>query len=186
MAELVTLDEVKDHLNIYGTGRDDRLELVRRGVSSFVFGYTGRDWEEATRTDEAHRGDGIDSLLLDHYPASALTKVEVDGNAYDHTNDKKVSLDGDRGILYRTDGGVWPETNRPIIIVSYTGGLDPPDDLKLAVLEIVAWLEQSRGGKSAVSVAGIRMDLHRKGLTELPQAKDVLEFHSDWARGYRR
>jgi hypothetical protein len=123
-------------------------------------------------------------LCLFHYPAKTLTAVVVDGSTLDHTNDQVVSLDGERGVLYRTDGGVWPKTNRPVIVISYTGGRDAPDALKLAVLEVAAWIENSRGGRMSISAGGSRADLWRGAMTDLPQAADIIDSYSDGARGY--
>ena len=54
--EIVTLQELKDHLGVQGTGRDARLELVRASWDDFIRDRTGRDWQQRTRTPEAHRG----------------------------------------------------------------------------------------------------------------------------------
>jgi len=139
MDEIITLPELKDWLQIRGEGRDKHLRLLRDGVDQFVRAKTKREWQSTTRTDEKYRGTDTDTLALRHYPATSLTKVEIDGSALDHTDEDVVVLKEEDGILYRTDGGVWVKYgNRPIIVVSYTGGMDPPTDLKMGALELAA------------------------------------------------
>ena len=181
MAEIITLDDVKDHLAIRGDGRDDRLRLLTHGVDAYVRAKTARDWAETVRTDEAYQGNDLDTLILAGKPASLLTACSVRGTAIDVADDDQVVLDETKAILYRTNGSVWPESRKFDILVSYTGGRRAPDDLKLAALEICAWINNSSGGKMQVIAGGQNMTLYARALSDLPQAADIIEFYTDHA-----
>lgn len=181
---ILTLEELKDHLGISGIGRDARLNPIVSGIEGFIRERTARDWQKLVRTDEKYRGNGTDVLALANYPASLLTKVLIDTTALDTTDEKIVYLDGPRGQLVRTEGGGWPvhAHGRPWITVSYTGGKDPTPSLKMAALELAAWVHQATGGRTGISSGGVTIGLMGEALSELPTAADILDSHTDWAR----
>jgi hypothetical protein len=187
-ATIVSLEGLKAHLGIplAATERDDRLQGIVDGLNSFLTTWTGRDWQRIARTNEAHEGLGVDSIVLNHYPCTALTALTVDGDVWDVTDDGQVVLDLRNGILYRTDGGVWPCTrHRKVILVSYTGGpADVPEGLTLGGLELGAWVYQAMGGRSSVLAGDVRQDLFAAALTEHPTAGDMIALYRDSARGY--
>lgn len=182
MDEIITLAELKDWLQIQGVGRDKHLKLLRSGVDQFVRAKTKREWAEAIRTDEKYRGTDTDTLALAHYPSSLLTKVEVDGSALDHTDEDVVILRGDGGELLRTDGGVWYRLgHRPIIVVSYTGGIAPPTDLKMGAFELASYIWQTSGARVSIAVSGgVSMKFFDGCLDELPAVKSIIDYYTDW------
>lgn len=181
MAQITSLEDIKDYLGVKGTGRDARLQLLSTGVDAFVCAQTNRDWQPIVRALDAYQGNNTDSLVLRHKPASLLTAVKVDTVVIDVTDDDQVVLDGAQAILYRTSGSVWPESKKFNILVSYTGGQLPPADLKMAALELAAWINQSSGGKREVATAGFKTSLYASAMKNLPQAADIIEFYTDHA-----
>lgn len=182
MYEIITLAELKDWLEIRGVGHDNHLTFLRSGVDQFVRAKTKRDWQSLVRADEKYRGTDTATLALRHYPSSLLTKVEIDGSALDEADEDVVTLKEDEGILYRTDGGVWVRYGeRPIIVVSYTGGQDPPTDLKMGALELAAYIWQTSGARVSVAVSGgVSMKFFDGSLDELPAVKSIVDYYTDW------
>ncbi len=183
MDEIITLAELKDWLQIQGVGRDKHLILLRSGVDQFVRAKTKRDWQETIRTDEKYRGNDSAILALAHYPSSLLTKVEVGGSALDVTDEDVVYIRSDGGELVRADGFMWENLlNRRNIVVSYTGGMDPPTDLKMGALELASYIWQTSGARVSIAVSGgVSMKFFEGCLDELPAVKSIIDYYTDWA-----
>lgn len=183
--EIITIDELKSHLGVTGTGRDARLLLLRAGVDAYIRQRTHRDWQELAVTAEAYQGNNSVTLVLQRYPTKAVTAVTVDAIVLDPTDADVLVLDGPKGLLHRTDGAVWPQTHKFDILITYTGGDLPPEDLKLAALEIAAWMSQSSGGRRSVRTGEDSMELFGRALDELPQAQVILDMYTDWGGRYQ-
>ncbi|MGW4030751.1 hypothetical protein ACWEFL_15765 [Streptomyces sp. NPDC004838] len=93
-----------------------------------------------SRSDGAYQsGTGTDRLILPRWPVTAVTSVEVDGEAlvHGHTEDYTWSA---AGVLTRV-GGHWPSHDRAIEVVYTAGFTKLPTGLKRIGLRLAvgAW-----------------------------------------------
>ena len=182
MSTIVKKSELKDHLEIKGIGRDAKVASLVAGMNDFIDQYTGREWEQVAHT-ERYPGPGGRVLVLRNYPVTVVTTLTEDGQTIDPTLSTEVELDKDRGIIYRT-GGVWVKSLERIYSVTYTGGPSRvPLDLKLAALEMCAYLWRSSGGRREYTTGTVINKLFFDTMTKLPGVHDLLDKHRDSARG---
>jgi hypothetical protein len=187
MANL-NLGELKAHLLVVGDDQDTRLQIICNGVNSRIASATSRDWKQDTRI-ETYRGTGTDALCLRHWPIAQLLGLSVDGTEWDVDDEDVVSVNGQDGILYRTDEDVWPRSRKQNISVTYIGGPDVvPEDLRLAALEMAVFVFQASGGRKSVDAGSsqISMQLVDQAMEKLPTVQRAIEDHADWMRGYYR
>lgn len=178
MAGVLTATSLKGYLGIGGTSRDAKVGLLVAGLNEFIESYTNRDWESKTRTDERYPGPGGRVLVLKHYPVASLTTLTEDGATIDVTLSTEVELDSEQGIIYRT-GRDWVKTLERIYLVTYEGGATPPDDLKMATLEMGAYLWRTSGGRQEYKTGPVMTKLFFDAMTLLPGVKDALHSHID-------
>lgn len=131
MADLVTLDDVKNHLDITRDTEDaelmDYLEAATTVVEQYIGPVLPREYTE--------RHPAGDRLILFHPPVLSLTSVEpwlTNGSAYPVGD---LMLDGPAGIVYRKDG--YGFIGGPFK-VTYTAGLATiSQNIRLATLIII-------------------------------------------------
>ena len=182
MAPVLTPTDIKDYLGLAGTGRDAKVTLLANGLNEFVETYTGRDWQQVSRVAEKYPGPGGRVLVLRHYPVTVITTLTEDGSTIDVTLSSEVELDGDQGFVYRIAGN-WFKTLERVYTITYTGGPDGvPFDLKMAALEMVAYLWRSSGGRREYGTGMIINKLFFDSLTKLPGVRDALDQNRDSAR----
>lgn len=71
-------------------------------------------------------------------------------------------------------GRVWPADRTRLIHIEYKGGAVPSMAVKLALLEICAWMYGATGGKKSVQACGVSTSLWAGALNELPTAQQTL------------
>lgn len=148
---LVSLQETREHLNIYDTSADSQLLAMVLRASSACDRYTHRVWRRTVVTGELHdgRGPALQLLVL---PVLQVTAVREFGGTVDAAD---YVLDGLTGVLTRGT------TLAPIawlpgvqnVAVDYVagpaGGIVPEDVLQ-GVLEMVRHLWESQRGGSGL------------------------------------
>lgn len=151
MADLVTLAELNDVLNLDGdTTHDVELELYIDAVTAHVSANYG-DLPSGTYTELSHAfldDDGTVRLMLSRQPVSSVTSItNSDGTAY--TTGITVTADGylEHDNLHT---GRWT-------VVYVSGFAAVPADLKLAALEDIRGLYQPAqiGAPGAFGAFGI-------------------------------
>lgn len=177
---VITLSELKDYLQIHGTGRDARLKLIVSGLNDYLVARTGRTFTSASR-DEKYRGNGTRTLVLNHYPVTTLTSIDEDGTTLDVSDPEVVELEPDTGMIVRTDGGVWRLSTRRIYQIVYTAGEAPPEMLKMAALQIGKYLHKGAGSETLRSGSFGRQQIAR-ALSELPGVSEAIDSCSDSGR----
>lgn len=158
--ELTTIEEAKIFLELRSSDHDEMIKRIIIGVSEHVEFHTGRFFKEATYADEIYDGTGTDTLVLDNYPVTAVTKVIAlrDGpelvQGTDYEFDQKAGLIVLIGLV--TTGTLsqafkFPRQKRGVK-VSYTGGYATlPGDLLLSLHKAIAF-EYSKFSKGAVGI----------------------------------
>ncbi len=115
MADLCTLQDVKDRLNMRGTEHDAFLSLLIQAASDHVRGYTGQSFTQATET-RTYPWDGRSNVVDTGY-VSNVTAVTVSGNALAATN-----YWVDRGQLYISAPYAWYRAPYTAVTVTATFG----------------------------------------------------------------
>lgn len=179
---LVTLDEVKDYLEITSTNHDARLTNLISYASQAVESYCGRELVANTYT-EYHDG-GTPSVFLDRFPINNVTVVaEYDGTNYANLNgpESDGSLPANVGLTSNAlqymwyaetgevrklkngratmslDLGQYEKFNNyaKAVKVTYGGGyINVPNDLKLAVLDYIKLLHKNESSAESFSFQG--------------------------------
>jgi hypothetical protein len=95
---------------------------------------TRRELEQAERTVYLS-GYGDKTLVLPHWPVVSIASITADD-----TEVTEYTLDGSKGLVYRTDS-TFPKGDRNIKVVYTAGWTDSttPDDVKLACIEAISW-----------------------------------------------
>ena len=147
-ANLITKQDYKTYAGISSTNQDAEIDLLIPKVSELVKSYCRRsfiDYVDEARTEVFEGGFG--SLLLKESPVIQVISVELSIN-YGQTYTKLTKFTdwvqtGDYVI------GISPEGFKPYINgykVSYFAGYETvPEDLKLAVLDLVTYYRKNDG-----------------------------------------
>lgn len=186
MADLVSLAELRTHLNNPPEADNDLLEDLLENVEALFESETGRGQTPfiaaATRT-EVRDATGTPELFID-YPINTITSIKLgyDPSSPDETldvADKNVVVfgQGSRQIT-RTDGGIFgAPSRRRYIQVVYAHQADLPEDAKLAIKSACAIAYRRRGSEEAQSE---QIDGYSRQLTG--QLADVLSTDPFWTR----
>jgi len=159
MPTFTTLSELKLHLDIplTDTSEDGKLNQLISEVEASVLRYLKRGPFVSTSFTEYYSGDDREMLILKHRPVTAVSLVRVDQygyagqgpDAFPSTSSwdvgvdyyiPQVSADEQNGSILAAigNGGKWP-LGRGNIKVTYTAGYATvPDDLALAVNQMIA------------------------------------------------
>lgn len=153
MADLITRAEYKNYLGISSSNKDTEIDLLIPKVSQLVKTYCRRnftDYYDEAKTE--YFDGGFDKLILKETPVTNVTQVSKSTNyGQTYTNLTKFTdwvLDGD-SVRAISNGGWFQEYMRGYR-VTYTAGYEfVPEDLKLAVLDLVEYYSKNN---SAVHV----------------------------------
>lgn len=127
---VVTAAEVKTHLNITATKHDTELTSFIARAEAVIGKHCG-PLTQVAKTSRVHGGGT--RLVLPVSPASLLVGItDPDGTAVDTTD---MYLDEDAGVITYDSGGSFGA--RFYDVAYMAGRATCPDDLKMAVLELV-------------------------------------------------
>ncbi len=154
MADLTTLEKVRDHLGIVSSDADTVLARLITSSSAWVESRLGQ--EVLTRTiTETRDGDGTGLLLLQQYPVQSVTSVTVDAVAVS----ARATVDGDGwvrdGRRLELIGDVFTKGTQNVVIVYSAGVATCPTDLEQAVIEHVALRYRDRKRTGLASESGL-------------------------------
>ncbi len=131
---LADLDEVKDWLNLDGTGDDDFLQRSINRWSDTVESRLNRRLTARTFEDERHDGGRL-AVLLRNPPVAEITSLTVDGGALASTD---YVLDEESGVVRMAYAKRFGGGNGSVL-VTYRGGCETvPGDINQAVIQLVA------------------------------------------------
>lgn len=143
MLDLITLAEYKIYAKIQSSEQDDRLNLLIPSVSTLVKTYCGRTFVDyATTTKTEYNSEGGRYIYLDEQPILTVTSVmsrSYAAGAYvTLTPDVDYVIDKQFDYLYNISDEEGFPTGPNATKIIYTGGYeDPPEDLKLGVMDLV-------------------------------------------------
>lgn len=152
---IVSLDEVKAHLNISTSALDEELRRFIDAGSDLAENYCGLILGRETIANELHNGN-TDVIVLRNPRAISITSVYENGTlltASDYT------LDPSGQRLFRvTSGtfnnpnyfGIWAPGVNAVRVTYVAGFTNPPPSAKQGVLEIIRHLWQTQRGTNNV------------------------------------
>ena len=151
---IVSLDDLKEHLNISASDTTDDAELSRTLLvaTEMAERHCNRALRRKTVTD-TFDGD-TDALLLRNAPVLSVTSVVENGTTLSATD---YTLDASAGILYRGSSTACFEwlDGRQVVTVTYVAGYtNPPQIAQQAVLELTRHLWQTQRGNVALPTLG--------------------------------
>lgn len=135
---LITWQDAKTYLNLLDE-QEGYAALLINGASRQANRYSRRHLK-AKDYSELHDGTGNSLLILRQFPVNSVTDVRVDsGRTF--ASDSIVTdylIYEELGQL-RRKSGVWAEIRQSIQVNYNAGFVDVPEDLQIAVLEVVAF-----------------------------------------------
>jgi uncharacterized phiE125 gp8 family phage protein len=163
---LTTLADVKEHLRIEAADstEDTFLEKLIDRCTSRIESHVNRKLKKRSYA-ELYDGSGTQKLLLNQFPITALTSVNIDqGQDFLPSTDvdiEAIVIQAEEGLLSWSgvvnsssafNAGIWSAGVRNIQVV-YEAGYDPiPDDLAAACIKLVA-VEFNRAREGADAFA---------------------------------
>jgi hypothetical protein len=147
-AEVITLSEVKEHLNITFNEYDTYIIGLIKKARYWAESYTGL--AIVTQTVTAALNNSLGGIYLPYSPVKDLATIsDISGTA---VTDPTITGITHKRLMY-------PQSD--YVLISYTAGYgdDCPDDIKAAMLEQIAYMWNNRGDRdqydpSALSGAG--------------------------------
>jgi hypothetical protein len=173
MADLVTKQEYKTYAGINSTNHDAEIEFLVPKVSELVKTYCRRTFID--HFDEAKievfKG-GHPTIILKETPVTQVISVERSTN-YGQTYTKLIKFtdwvqDGDN-IVSLDPQGVWKELINGYKITYFAGYEVVPQDLKLAVLDLITYYRKNDGAIHSTKAPGTNsVQIEYVSTTNLP------------------
>lgn len=149
----VTLDEVKNHLrlDLSDTSEDVLLDLYILAINEKVKGLI---WWRITRDVIIGRGNIFPDcdipINIDEAPVITINKVEFLDDDFDKNNYTEIVDFSVQGAnIHPEEGEIWPQKTGRLNLIQITAtigcGDDLPPDIRLAILNGVAFMYRNRG-----------------------------------------
>jgi hypothetical protein len=155
MADMTTLDNVKQYIGVSSTDDDALLSRLITAVSEGFESCLNRVISSAQYT-ELRDGNGKQAMMFANMPATAVSSVKVNGVSIPAAPDiTSYGYRFDESLL--TLNGATFEKGRRNIEIAYTAGyVTTPKDLEQACIEVVAlrYKERDRIGHQSKSIGG--------------------------------
>lgn len=182
MADLITRAEYKAYAGLTSTNSDTEIDSLIPKVSELVKTYCRRrftDWVDEVKVEYFKGGNA--SLILQEEPVLQVLSVEYSAD-YGQTwtalsqYDEWV-LDGNE--IVNLTSGEWPLQIRGYQVQYYCGYETIPQDLKLAVMDLVTYYRQNDGAIHSTKAPGTNtVQIEYVSTTSLPaHIKRVLDFY---------
>jgi hypothetical protein len=139
-AGLVSLDDLKRHLNITTTTYDDELRAFGMVAADLVEGHCNRYWRRRTVVDTFDAGG--EAVNLTHTPVISITSVVSRGVAVSSNNYSINLLTG--RLRYRY--GFFPGDYEDLVVTYVAGAAAVPPVVQQAALETTRHLWQTQRG----------------------------------------
>ena len=181
---LVTLAQVKAHLDIVGTNvnQDNKLTLFQAAAESWFYSYIQRVRIEAGSVTEYQHGDQANTIMLIEYPIISVTELRVDServftdpSTLIATTDYAIGEDSNCIILYNSR---FPRGFNNIKITYVAGYATVPAEIKLAVLWLTEWFYLNNNRKDMGRTSMGKQDENVGVLADMPpMIKQILDLH---------
>lgn len=164
MTDLITLEDYKIAEGITGMTQDARLSDLITSVSQLVKTYCNNsfvDYATSAKTDLFDINYGECFVQLTETPIVAITSVSERDNPADTyttlTNNTDYYVDSNTDSVYRVSGNAdHPfKSGRGAVKVVYTAGYSStPEDLKLAVIDLITYYHKDHHRTARQTIAG--------------------------------
>lgn len=194
MADLISLDCYKEYKDIKSTTRDGKIQSLITRVSKLFEHYCNRNFTQYSVTPKVEWHDAkTDIIELEEFPVIAISSVKtsLDGGV-NQTALTEASTSKDGYFVDLGKGTIFTQQENVCFLdsydlpyrsleVEYTAGYatdEIPEDLKLAVLDMVHYYEQEEGVPSK-SLLGGTIDTAQPYLANSfpPQIRRVLDLY---------
>jgi hypothetical protein len=152
---IVSLDEVKDHLNITRTDQDEEIRRFIDAGTDLAESYVGCVLGRQSFASEKYDGN-TDTLRLRNPKAISITSVYENGNLLDSSayvldpTGQRISRVTTGSLNGPNYFGVWAPGAQNILITYVAGFTVPPPAAKQGVLEVIRHLWQTQRGSASV------------------------------------
>lgn len=158
MADLIELSDYKEYKQITSSTRDGKIQKLITQVSALIENYCGRKFFEYASSPGVTEwfDSNTDKVYLKHFPViavnsvnisvdggltqTALTENDVNGGGFFADLENGVVMTQKIGDKFQASG-YYNTAYRSLEINYYAGYVDLPEDLKLAVLDTIAYYE---------------------------------------------
>lgn len=142
--DLITKAEYKAYAGISSTNKDTEIDALIPKVSALVKTYCRRTFIDYYNTPNIEYFNGPAMFFpLKEYPVRNVSSVELSvdwGNNYtDLVEYTDYALDKSRGVVHSTQFDGFPERINGYKVTYTAGYATVPEDLKLAVLDLVSY-----------------------------------------------
>jgi uncharacterized phiE125 gp8 family phage protein len=174
MADLCILSDVKAWLNIGSASTED--SLISRLITSMSVDFMNEikrpDIYPSADYTETREGDGGNSMVLRHWPLTAITSITVNGVTVSSGN-YYIDMDLDperRWEVFLTDASGLVFTDTQAVVIAYAAGYAAvPDDIDQAVIEWVAQRYKARQAIGQTSVHVMQGESLQTPEIDIPQ-----------------
>lgn len=145
--ELITRAEYKAYMGIASTNQDQEIDSLIPKVSEFTKTYCRRrflDYVSEAKTE--YFNGGYDRLILKETPVIQILAVEFSqdyGQTYSALQEYVDWVLDDDTVVNIKPGPTWPQQLRGYRVQYYAGFELLPEDLKLAVMDLVTYYRQN-------------------------------------------
>ncbi|MEK7766764.1 MAG: phage head-tail connector protein [bacterium] len=159
MADLATLSEYKAYMGINSTNNDTIVTILLASVSKLVRTYCSRSFTEfyATNKVELHDGGGI-GLNLVELPIISVASFEYStdgGSTYTPlTLYTDYVISAEHGVIRQAKGKPFAKSYNGYKVTYMAGYAICPEDLKLAVFDLVTYYSRSDMAVKSTRLAG--------------------------------
>lgn len=180
MADIITVDDVKESLEMKGTDSDASLTLLVNAVSDYIKRECGSDFEVAAHTEYLD-GTGMESIFPDNPPIGSVVSIT-------DTDISRVYLTTEYVVypnkITLKSGLVFAKGYQNITIV-YTGGESIGDVKQAAVMIATAWWRRRRvyGKSSDGGTQGSQISIGSDDIP--PEARKIITKRVNWAKCLR-
>ena len=175
MADLITLQQYKDHQGLTGQAQDLRINTLIDSVSQLVKNYCGTDIVDHYSSAKTEYFDVLDArttrVMLDEGPIRAVTSVaerESQADTYvtlikENSNSSgkyEYIVDDLTDSIVRTNENVdkaFPKGRKAVKVVYTAGYSTTPLDLRLAVVDLVKYYLKDEA-KERMQIAGATVE----------------------------
>ena len=164
MANLTTLQNVKDWLGLESDDDDTLLTRMVSAISEYIQSWLNRDLLTAAYT-EILDGNGGVKLMLSNYPVNTVTSLTVDGQTIPSAVDSQGAGYMVTPNLILLLGSYSFTKALQNVVVSYTAGFAvTPPEIEQAVIELIAlrYKERDRIGHVSKSLGGETVTFSQK------------------------
>lgn len=167
MADLTTLANARNWVNVTGTTDDALLTRLVSAASVYIKSWLSRDLSSKSYS-EARDGTGGDTIMFSDYPVTAVASVSVNGVA------APLSVDGIAAGYVFDDislvliGSRFPVGRRNVKFTYTAGYVSIPADVEQCCLELVGvkYRERGRIGEVSKSVGGETISYTQKDMPD--------------------